>query len=180
MVSDLDGRTVKTLLLLRHAKSSWDDASLDDHERPLNRRGREAARRIGAHLAAGADPPTLALCSTARRARETLDAVVAALPSGLPVEIDADLYMASPSGIMQRIAAAPEDCSSLLVVGHNPGIGELAARLAKTGPGPLRERLRRKFPTAALARLRLGEGGWEDFQRGAQLVEFAVPGELGP
>lgn len=170
---------MRTLYLLRHAKSSWDEADLADHERTLNARGRKAATRMGRHLREAGPEPDLALCSTAVRARETLERLLEALGRPVDVQLERGLYGAGADRLAERIAAAPADAGALLVVAHNPGLGELAARLAVRGPEEARERLRRKFPTAALARLSADVPAWGDLVwEGAELSSFVRPKDL--
>lgn len=161
----------KRLLLLRHAKSSWEDPGLADHDRPLASRGREAARRIGAYLRDHEIEVSLVLCSSARRARETLDLVA---PSG-KIEIERELYGASSDQLVERLRRVPEDVKSAMLIGHNPAIQESAIRLAGGGT----ELARQKFPTGALVRLAF-LGGWDTLDsEQAELEAFVKPRELG-
>jgi phosphohistidine phosphatase len=166
---------VKRLFLLRHAKSSWDDPGLDDHERPLAPRGRRASKLIGEHLRRERIEPSLVLCSSARRTRETLERVMPA-PGGTDVSVEDGLYTASSGGLLQRLREVPPDVESVMLVGHQPAIQELALDLA--GDGLDLPRLRAKFPTAALATL-LFAGDWSELGPGrAELVAYVKPKEL--
>ena len=161
----------KHLLLLRHAKSSWDDPGVADHDRPLAARGRKAAKLIGARLRTDQTPISLVLCSPARRARETLDLVA---PPG-KIEIDDRLYGASADQLLQRVRQVPDDLKVVMLVGHNPAIHNLALDLL-SDPGQLEAA---KFPTGALATLTF-TGSWRLLApRRAQLVAFIKPRELG-
>lgn len=172
------GADVKTLWLLRHAKASAGGAGLADRDRPLTARGRDAAKRIGRHLAERGVRPDLVLCSPSVRTRETLELVAKPLAIELPVDFDSDLYLASEGDLQARIERVPDDAASVLLVGHNPGVAELALRLAVRGdPGALAG-LRRKFPTGALAELRIHSQRWRSFARGCELVSFVTPKEL--
>src|SRR5579871_5914818 len=104
----------RQLHLLRHAKSSWDDPGLDDHDRPLAARGRRAAALVGACLRDDAIRPGLVLCSTARRARETL----ALLELAVPVSFEGQLYGASAGALLERLRRAPGDVAAVLLVAH--------------------------------------------------------------
>jgi len=171
--------TEKTLLLLRHAKSGWDDPSLADFDRPLAMRGREAAPRIGEEMARRGWLPDLAIVSPAMRTRQTWALVAASLPRQPDVTYERAIYEAQLSNILDAVRAVPERVSTLLVVGHNPGLEELAAALAapESDPDAL-ARMRAKFPTAALARLTF-EGLWLSLDRhGAILREFIAPADL--
>src|SRR5690348_13288349 len=122
----------RSLFVLRHAKSSWDDAALADHERPLAPRGRRAAERIAEHLSRTHVEPELVLCSTATRARQTLDLVRPALGSP-KVSLEDELYGASAGGLGARLRRVPDDVESVLLVGHNPGLQDLVLELASAG-----------------------------------------------
>lgn len=162
---------VKHLMLLRHAKSSWDDPALDDHDRPLAPRGRKAATLIGARLRFDETPVALVLSSSARRARETVDLVA---PPGT-VEIDPRLYGASADELLQRIRQVPDEVRSLMLVGHNPAIHDLADHLLESAD----QGAFGKFPTGALATLTFS-GSWRSLAPGqATLVTFVKPRELG-
>ena len=164
-----------TLYLLRHAKSSWDDASLPDHERPLAPRGRRDAKRIANHLAREEIEPEIVLCSSAVRTRETLELV---RPTGR-VQVEEELYAASADRMLTRLRRLPDDVGSAMLIGHNPGLQVLALELAPVG-GEL-ENLRAKFPTAALATLTFTDGSWSELATGgAVLAAFVVPKQLRP
>jgi phosphohistidine phosphatase len=169
---------MRTLYLLRHAKSSWDDPALADRERPLTPRGRRAARRIADHLAQLGIEPELVLCSSAVRTRATLELVRPAFGGKSTVTMDDMLYAASSGELLDRIRRVPDGVASVMLIGHNPGLQQLAVTLASSG-----EELRRledKFPTAALATLSVPETTWSRLGRGdALLAAYVVPKELG-
>lgn len=167
------------LYLLRHAKSAWSDSALRDHDRPLAPRGERAAAVVGAYLA-GRDPaPDLVLCSSARRARDTLERVLRALPVRPEIRIAPEIYGAGPEGLLQTIAGVAPSIGTLLVVGHNPTMGDLAVALAGSGPPKALRALGGKFPTAALAELRFTCSGWEEIAPGrGDLVAYATPKRL--
>lgn len=161
----------KHLLLLRHAKSSWDDPALPDHDRPLTPRGRRAARAIGGYLREHEVPITLVLCSSARRARDTVELVE---PGG-DLQVEDGLYAASADELLTRIRRLPEDAEVVMLVGHNPSIEQLAAGLA----APPNELAARKYPTGGLAWLSFS-GRWDGLAPDrAELVSFVTPRELG-
>ncbi len=160
----------KLLLLLRHAKSSWDDPALADHDRPLAARGRKAADRIGARLRADGTQVDLVLCSSARRARETVERVA---PPG-ELQIEDGLYGASGGQLLQRLCQLPDHIAAVMLVGHNPAMHDLAVELLPAGG----DRVVGKFPTGALATLAF-TGPWPGVAaRGAELVSFLRPREL--
>jgi phosphohistidine phosphatase len=168
----------KVLYLLRHAKSSWDDAGLADRDRPLAPRGRKAARRIAEHL--GNPEVAVVLCSSAVRTRQTLDAILPALDGDPEVLVEDGLYGAMADSLLARLRAVPADVPSVLLIGHNPGIGDLALELAGRGDGAALQRLREGYPTGALATLAIPDGGWAELaDGGAELTGYVVPRELG-
>ena len=165
---------MKRLYLLRHAKSSWDEPSLPDAERPLAPRGRKAAKRIAGYAEREGIRPDLVICSTALRARQTLERVAPAL--GEPeVAFDERLYGASEGELLARLREVPDSVESVLLVGHNPGTAQLLALLAGAGrPLPA------EVPTGALASLSFRAAGWWELGPGsASLDAFVVPRELG-
>jgi phosphohistidine phosphatase len=167
------------LSLLRHAKSSRTDPSTRDHDRPLTPRGERAATLVGAYLAGRTPSPDLVLCSSARRAQQTLERILAALPAPLEVRIDPEIYGAGSARLLRTIASVAPAVRSLLVVGHNPTMGDLAVRLAGAGPPDALRRLAGKYPTAALAELRFECTRWDEITPGAgELVAYSTPKRL--
>jgi phosphohistidine phosphatase len=161
---------VKTVWLLRHAKSSWDDPALPDHERPLARRGLKASKRLRRWAAENGVRPQLVLCSTALRARDTLDRILPGL--GTPVvEVDSALYLASADDLLTRLRSLDEQVASVMLVGHNPGLHDLACLLAPPGPAAV--------PTGALAELRLEIDEWAEARPGCgTLARLVLPRSL--
>ncbi len=173
-------RAMRRLLLLRHAKSSWGDRELDDHDRPLAPRGEKAAARIGDYLAQRGPLPSLALCSSARRTRDTLERLIARLPEPPEVVQARELYLASVNEVLGQIRRAPDAHAVLLVVGHHPTTQALALQLSGRGDPQALRRLRAKFPTGALAELCFAAERWGDLEPGAgELHAFCTPKELG-
>jgi phosphohistidine phosphatase len=171
-------RPFRSLLLLRHAKAER-DPEVEDHERRLAPRGRRDAERMGERIAELGLAPEQVLCSPARRTRETLDRILPHLPDGLAVVVDRELYLASPEQILARIAAVDDRVRTLLVVGHNPGIAELAEELARRGDAEALARLRHKFPTCGLAEIRSPALRWRDLASGGgTLRAFLTPREV--
>jgi phosphohistidine phosphatase len=166
-----------TIYLLRHAKSSWSDPTLPDQQRPLARRGRRDAKRVAKHLVQLGIVPDLVLCSSAQRTRETLELLRAALGATTSVVLEAELYAASADTLLEHLRAVPEEVASLMLIGHNPGLQDLALLLASAGAEL--ERLEAKFPTAALATLALPNATWSQLsQADAMLDAFVVPKQL--
>lgn len=161
----------RRLFLLRHAKSSWDVPSLADHDRPLAPRGRRAAALVADHLREQQIGISLVLCSSARRAQETLELVK---PPG-EVSIEGELYGASAPQLLERLHQVSGDLEAVMLIGHNPAIQELAVALARGGGG-LADR---KFPTGALATLSFSRP-WAALEPGgAELTAFVRPKDLG-
>lgn len=145
---------MKTLLLMRHAKSSWDDDGVSDHDRPLNARGERSAPQMAALLVAEKLPPDLILSSSALRARSTALAVAEAFGWQPELRLTQALYMADPARILAEIARVPAEVGCLLVVGHNPGMEDLVSDLSL---------MRQAMPTAAVARFSVKS--WSDLGR---------------
>lgn len=166
------------LLLLRHAKSGWDDPSLGDFERPLAPRGRRAAPVMARYMRERCLLPDLVLCSTAARACETWELVQPELGVDPPVRLLQALYLAGPARLLAVLTRVAPDTGRVLLIGHNPGLESLAARLARSGrPEDLRA-LEEKFPTAALARIAF-DGPWADLaESGGTLAGFVQPRDL--
>lgn len=172
---------MRELLILRHAKSRWDEPETDDHDRSLAPRGIAAARRMGQLIAERDWLPDLVLCSTALRARATLDLAREAWPKAeaVPVQFLSGLYMAAPGEILGIIRQQPADKQRLLVVGHNPGLQGFVTRLAGSGDRHLRQAAETKLPTAALVRLTVPMADWSGVDWGtARLEGFDVPKKL--
>jgi phosphohistidine phosphatase len=168
---------VSVLYLLRHAKSSWDDDALEDRDRPLAPRGRRASALIAEHLRGDHVSPALVLCSSALRTRETLAALLPALEGEVEIRIEDGLYGAGVDALIARLKDVPDALPSVLLIGHNPSIHELALTLAGRGDGL--DRLRERFPTGALATLSIPTGGWSGLRpRAAVLEDFVLPREL--
>jgi len=165
----------KRLFVLRHAKSSWDNPGLDDHERPLAPRGQRALEVMSSHLKASGIDPQLVLCSSSRRTRETL----AGIGIGGQHLIEPALYAASCDEVVNRLRELPDDVSSAMLIGHNPAVQVLVLRLTNhDGAGaedPRRDSVKRKFPTGALATMSF-ECAWNELAAGrARLEEYVTP-----
>jgi phosphohistidine phosphatase len=169
----------RQLLLLRHAKSAWPDVA--DNERPLNDRGRRDAPAMGRWLQDGGYVPDLVLCSPTRRTRETWDLLSGELGGHPLVRYEQRIYEATALSLLHLLREAGGDHRTILLIGHNPGVAELAVGIAQMtdGPeaGPL-DRAREKFPTAAVAVLDF-KGEWADLIPGeARMADFAIPRDI--
>ncbi len=172
---------MKTILLLRHAKSAWGQPGLDDHERPLNGRGERAAAAMADYIVQRAPRPDLILCSTAVRTRQTLAPLVHRLTEPAPpISLERGLYLASEQALLARLRAVGETIRTVLLIGHNEGIGVLAGALAGDGAPATLAALHEKFPTGALAILQvIRSGPWRDLAPGgAELLAFVRPRDL--
>ncbi|HEX6013837.1 MAG TPA: histidine phosphatase family protein [Geminicoccaceae bacterium] len=167
------------LLLLRHAKSRWDQPGADDHDRDLAPRGEAAAPRMGALIASEGLIPDRVLCSTARRAARTWQLASAELEPKPAVAHLREIYLASPTRLLDIVRCQGSSARRLMVVGHNPGLHAFALELAGAGDPDLRARLAKKYPTAALARFAFDGTGWPDLApRSGMLLGFWCPRDL--
>ncbi|WP_082600436.1 histidine phosphatase family protein [Agromyces sp. Root81] len=158
---------MKTLVLMRHATSSWDSPGLPDHDRPLNERGRQDAPRMGRRLVERGIDPDLIISSTAERARSTAALVAAEL--GTParrVVTDERLYAASVETMLRVIRSLDDRLSSAMLVGHNPEMTELATRFSRTAEA---------MPTAAIAVFTFDAASWADVRTATNAGNLAVP-----
>lgn len=163
-----------TLILIRHAKSDWGGIGAPDHDRPLNARGRAAAPLIGDWLTAQGLVPDTVLCSTARRTQETWAGIADHLPGAPAPTLTRAIYEALPEDILNAIHAA--EGNTLAVIGHNPGIGNLAFMLATDLPA--HEKFD-AYPTGATTVLRFEAEGWHEIEhRQGEVVAFVVPRDL--
>lgn len=168
---------MKTLLLMRHAKSSWDDLTLADRDRPLAERGRKDAGLIAKTLAKRKLKPDLVLHSDAVRAAETYAEMRGGLSDDIPARPMRSLYPGSPSRIAAVLNRLGDDVDTVLVISHAPGIATLARRLAAEGKKKERKRLTEKFPTAAVAVLTFD--AWPDFDKDTgTLAAFIRPKDV--
>ena len=167
------------LLLLRHSKAVPFTGS-GDHQRPLTERGRADAARLGAYIADEKLAPDAAIHSGAQRTKETLAIVAAKLRPRVKISVEPSLYEAGRTTFLDVVRHGPDGAKSLLVVGHNPTIAEIAARLSGTGERAAMNRMAAKFPTSALAMIEFDADHWSEVDEGkGRLVAFATPASLG-
>ena len=170
---------MRTLYLLRHAKSDWGSPGLDDHDRPLAARGERAAAVMGVHFAQQQYEPSLVLCSSARRTRQTLEALLPHLPGPPELVVEERLYLASSSQLLGRLQEIDDGQLGVLLIGHNPGMAELAQALPKKGERATLRRLAARFPTAAAAVCEFDLERWRDLAPGSgRLLSYATPKDL--
>jgi phosphohistidine phosphatase len=156
---------MKKLLLLRHAKSSWADASLPDFERPLNERGRHAAPLVGKFMREQKLRPDLIISSPAERARQTIALVLEAAGIQTDIRYDERIYEASVTSLVEIISQIEDDKTEAMLVGHNPGFENLLERL--TGESE-------RMPTAALARIIINAESWNEAGEQGGRLEWLV------
>lgn len=159
---------MKSLLLMRHAKSSWKQEGLTDFDRPLNDRGRTAAPLMAQRLVESDLQPDLLICSMAVRAQETADLVIKTIPFTGPVRREEQLYLAPPRTIISVVSQLATDASRILLIAHNPGLEELTSALSGTP---------RHMPTAAIAFFELPIDDWDELPKlkNATLTDFWTP-----
>src|SRR4028118_68349 len=160
---------MKTLCVLRHAKSDWNDASLTDFERPLNERGIHAAQKMGAFIQQRGIVPDLIISSPAHRARETAQIVKDAAEIAAEIHFEPRIYEAGVGDLTEIVSQVENDCEKLLIVGHNPGFEQLVEILS----GELQA-----MTTAALAEIELPIENWSETMRGGKLKNLFKPKEI--
>jgi phosphohistidine phosphatase len=161
--------------MVRHAKSAWDDPSLADHDRPLAPRGTKALRRLTGYLTEAEYRPDVVLCSSSRRTADTLDGIRDALPKRARIELADELYLADANTLLTRLHGLNDKDRCAMLVGHNPGIEDLASLLVGSGDAGLLARLADKLPTCALVALSFN-GAWADLDAGtARINALFVP-----
>ena len=162
---------MKTLLVLRHAKSSWNNVGMSDHERPLNKRGKADAPRMGALIKAQELTPDLIISSTANRARMTAERVAFAADYEKPIQTNRNFYLAPPEVYIHTLNGVDDDNARVMVVGHNGGVEDLIAMLTGTWE---------QMPTAALAHITLPIDHWSELSEETEgkLINHWIPKQL--
>ena len=170
---------MRRLMLLRHAKSDWSAAGARDLDRPLSLRGREAAARMGAYMARHALVPDLIVGSPALRVTQTLEHVLSAFKNPAKIRQEERIYQSGADMLLAVIKETPKAVHSLLLVGHNPGMAELASLLIASGNVEARQQLIEKFPTAALAVIDFPLDDWGKLHpKAGRLDRFVLPRAL--
>jgi len=163
------------LILVRHAKSSWDDASLADHDRPLAPRGTRALDGIREHLERTGHRPELVFCSSARRTIDTLDGIRAAIPADARVVVTEELYSATADSLLGMLHGIDDAVGCAMVVGHNPVLHDACLALVGAGRAEMRRQLATKLPTGAVVTMSF-EGSWAHLRSGAaELDDLYLP-----
>lgn len=170
---------MKTLYLLRHAKAEPGGFTLNDEDRPLSARGREACATIGQYIKKHRYTPEIVLCSNSIRTRETLERVQDSFATPPQVKLEKKLYLATPGEMLAQIHGVADECASVLLIGHNPGMHHLAALLSSSESTPLRTELEIKYPTGALAVITFKTLQWRSIAPDSgKLADFVTPKEL--
>jgi len=171
---------MKTLTLLRHAKSGWDDPVARDFDRPLNRRGEKAARVIGEYMKREDLSFDHVIASPAVRVIETIDHVADGYGKRIEPIWERRVYLASSATLMDVLREVSDDAVSVLMIGHNPGMEDLVLDLVPEAKAePLRDAVYEKFPTAALAEIAIDTPSWVEMDRGlGTLIRFIRPRDL--
>jgi phosphohistidine phosphatase len=170
---------MKTLILLRHAKSSWNDSGMKDFDRPLNARGREAALRVGRNVRAEGPAFDAVIVSPAARATQTWDGFVQGYGPAPQPRLEPEVYLASVTTLLDLVHETDDGIGRLLIIGHNPGLERLALMLSQ-GSEELRVRLAEKFPTGALVEIELPIDHWRDAAEATGVVRrFVIPRDIG-
>jgi phosphohistidine phosphatase len=170
---------MKRLLVMRHAKSSWRNGGLEDHERPLNGRGREAARHMGRYFRETGARIDLAIHSTAVRTRETLELLLEEYGGSVPTEGKKGLYLSSGARMLEVIGALPVTADTVLVVAHFPGVQEATLALAGSTGKVFADQIRQKFPTGAVADFELHIHEWSEIDSAhGRLNDYILPRRL--
>ncbi len=173
---------MKTLILLRHAKSSWDDPVERDFDRPLNRKGHRAAAVVGRRLHDLGMHFDRVVASPALRVKETIDSLEEGYGEALELHFDRRVYLASAAALLEVIHSAPDSADSLLLIGHNPGLEDLVFLLVPDRENDLeRDKVEEKYPTAAVAEINLDVSSWSAVAAGCgHLARFIRPRDLDP
>ncbi len=170
---------MRTLILFRHAKSSWDFPELEDFDRPLNARGQKAAPRMAAWLADNDLISGYVICSAARRTRETLDLALPLWKPAPTIDYAEAVYHANPETLLAITRDAPDAARNVMIVGHNPGLEAFATRMIGSGDKKARLALASKFPTAAAAVMTFETASWAKIEPGSgHLAHFITPRQI--
>jgi len=171
--------STRLIYLFRHAKSSWDYPNLEDFDRPLAPRGQRAVETMRGYMARADVHPDLVLCSASLRTRATLEGVRPAIGEGVPVTYDHELYHADSLALIGRLCRLPDGVTSVMMIGHNPGLQSLAIALCGCGDDDAMARMHSKFPTAGLATLVFRDEHWSGLApEGCELHSLVVPRDL--
>ncbi len=167
---------MKRLYLLRHAKSSWNQLGQEDHERPLNERGRKNALEMGRYMRDNNFAPDLIHSSSSERTRETCFILLSGLGLEISCKFTEELYLATVATILTQIQGAPDQSEALMLITHAPGIADAAVMLGQTGNDEARKLVKQKYPTGALGIFDCEVNSWKDINpQSCRLIDFIRP-----
>ncbi|HEX6218263.1 MAG TPA: histidine phosphatase family protein [Sphingomicrobium sp.] len=170
---------MKQLAILRHAKSDWGNPGLTDFDRPLNKRGRKAAKKVGRELNQRGLAFDLVVSSPATRARETVERFCLGFEHPLSVQFEPAIYLASTGALLGVINALPEETGTVLIVGHNPGFHDIVLRLTREDSNGFRHKVGANYPTGAFALIDFPAGKWADVTPASgEIRQVIFPREL--
>jgi phosphohistidine phosphatase len=167
---------MKRLYLLRHAKSSWNQLGQEDHERPLNERGRKNALEIGQFMRNNDLVPNLIVCSTSERTRETCSILLSGIEREIACQFTEELYLANATTILNIVHGASDESDSLMLITHAPGVAEAALMLGQYGNDQANKLIEQKYPTGALGIFDSKADMWVDVSpENCRLIDFIRP-----
>ena len=170
---------MKQLAILRHAKSDWGNPGQTDFERPLNKRGRKAAKKVGRALKAQGFACDRIICSPATRARETVERFEKGYESLPPVSFEPKLYMCATGTLIDVINGLPDDAGTVMIVGHNPGFHDIVLRMTRANGNGLREKVGANYPTGAFALIEFPAERWAQVEPSTgEIRQVIFPREL--
>lgn len=170
---------MKQLAILRHAKSDWGNPGLTDFDRPLNKRGRKAAKKIGRELKARGLAFGRIVSSPAQRAKETVERFQLGYEQDCNVHFEPTIYLASTGTLLGLVNALPDDAGPVMIVGHNPGFHDIVLRLTKENDDGLRDKVGANFPTGAFALIDFPADKWANVEPASgEIRQVIFPREL--
>ena len=169
----------KTLILMRHSKSSWDNSYKDDFDRPLNSRGRENAQMVAKHIHSWGFKPELTLCSSALRCKQTLELIIPYFPKKMHIRYLDELYLAPEKAILEIIKSIKLSIDQMLVIGHNPGLSDLSQSLIYSSNKKNDYFETQQFPTSAASIFEMSINNWVNFNLSeSKIIDFVTPKNL--
>jgi len=169
----------KTLILMRHSKSSWDNSYKDDFDRPLNSRGRENAQMVAKHIHSWGFKPELTLCSSALRCKQTLELIIPYFPKKMHIRYLDELYLAPEKAILEIIKSIKLSIDQILVIGHNPGLSDLSQSLIYSSNKKNDYFETQQFPTSAASIFEMSINNWVNFNLSeSKIIDFVTPKNL--
>ena len=169
----------KTLILMRHSKSSWDNSYKDDFDRPLNSRGRENAQMVAKHIHSWGFKPELTLCSSALRCKQTLELIIPYFPKKMHIRYLDELYLAPERAILEMIKSIKLSIDQMLVIGHNPGLSDLSQSLIYSSNKKNDYFETQQFPTSAASIFEMSINNWVNFKLSeSKIIDFVTPKNL--